>query len=574
MTRLTRNPVSWVIAANVGLFVWLAGGRIVWPGHVSWLMWGDSAQHYLGWEFFRRGPLSVWPPGASPLFGVGYSSSVVYADAIPLLALPMKFFLAFTDVRFQYLGAWLLACFILQGVFAVKLLKRFGVSGVVLVPGALLFSIAPVFLYRMVIGGHGHMALAGHFLVLWALWLVLDPQLSHRRWAAVLLVSLLVQFYLFAMVAYLYVVAATWWAWRHRRERPLFVVIRGAAGNICAILVLAYLAGYFMSGSTEAEGFGMFRSDVLGLIDPNPYEFQGWSELWTRLVDQKLAYQAKPFETNGTFEGYAFVGIATLLVMPVIPIAWVSLRDKSFQVMAALMTLVSFPLFLLAVSNQIHVGGTLIWNISVPREFERFTSTLRASGRFMWPLVYCATCLSVVALVRVVVRCTKKRQFATILLVVLILFQLFDMRVALSEYRERFTEAQREVTRLQDVRWTSLAAGTTCLVVVPVEAKGPSWLDFAEFALDNGLTTNSAYLSRWSQAAVEREKLRVETIMRNRSFDSECLYVAIPPIGENLESEIEQLRIAAGRDSTARTLVELLDGLIVIRRLPVTSAPG
>jgi hypothetical protein len=206
--------VSWVIAANVALFVGLTGGRILWPGHVSWLMWGDSATHYLGWEFFRRGPLTVWPPGASPLFGVGYSSSVVYADAIPLLALPMKFVLAFTDVRVQYLGAWLLACFVLQGVFAVKLLRRFGVDGPVLVPGALLFSIAPVFLYRMVTGGYGHMALAGHFLVLWALWLVLDPQLLHRRWAAVLLVSLLVQFYLFVMVGYFYVVAVCWWLWR------------------------------------------------------------------------------------------------------------------------------------------------------------------------------------------------------------------------------------------------------------------------------------------------------------------------------------------------------------------------
>jgi hypothetical protein len=334
--------VSWVVAANLGLFVWLTGGRILWPGHVSWLMWGDSAQHYLGWEFFRRGPLTVWPPGASPLFGVGYSSSVVYADAIPLLAVPMKFVLAFTDVRFQYFGAWLLACFVLQGVFAVKLLRRFGVNGPVLVPGALLFSIAPVFLYRMVTGGYGHMALAGHFLVLWALLLVLDPQLSHRRWAVVLLVSLLVQFYLFVMVGYFYVVAVCWWVWRQRRERPWRVTGFGVLGNVVGVVVVAYLAGYFMGGSTVADGFGQFRTDIIGLVDPSPNDYPGWSTVLPN-----------PFNVDGTQEGYAFLGLATL-VLGAVALAIALRRRSRIEHRVVLLAAVSAPLFLLALSERSH----------------------------------------------------------------------------------------------------------------------------------------------------------------------------------------------------------------------------
>jgi hypothetical protein len=542
--------VSWVIGANVGLFVWLTGGRIVWPGHVSWLMWGDSAQHYLGWEFFRRGPLSVWPPGASPLFGVGYSSSVVYADAIPLLAVPMKFVLAFTDVRFQYFGAWLLACFVLQGVFAVKILQRFGVNGPVLVPGALLFSIAPVFLYRMVTGGYGHMALAGHFLVLWALWLVLDPQLSHRRWAVVSLVSLLVQFYLFVMVGYFYVVAVCWWVWRQRRERSWRVTGFGVLGNVVGVVVVAYLAGYFMGGSTVADGFGQFRTDIVGLVDPSPNDFPGWSTVLPN-----------PFNVDGTHEGYAFLGSATL-VLGAVALAIVLRRRSRIEHRVVLLAAVSAPLFLLALSNRLQFAGREAGTLSLPSGVETLLNVVRATGRFSWPMVYVLVCAALVTLIRGV----PHRMIAAVVVSAAFVMQMVDSRIALAEVNERFVESSRVETYLRDSRWATIANGSRCLVVSPPQVKGPYWRDFAEYAVFKGMSTNVSYLSRWDQSVVDVLAERTSEQINSLDLEDRCLYVMIVDRGKSSVAEADLLRAVADRDEQSDFVIEVIDDFVVVKK--------
>jgi hypothetical protein len=542
--------VSWVIAANVALFVGLTSGRILWPGHVSWLMWGDSATHYLGWEFFRRGPLTVWPPGASPLFGVGYSSSVVYADAIPLLALPMKFVLAFTDVRVQYLGAWLLACFVLQGVFAVKLLRRFGVDGPVLVPGALLFSIAPVFLYRMVTGGYGHMALAGHFLVLWALWLVLDPQLLHRRWAAVLLVSLLVQFYLFVMVGYFYVVAVCWWVWRQRRERSWRVTGFGVLGNVVGVVVVAYLAGYFMGGSTVADGFGQFRTDIVGLVDPSPNDFPGWSTVLPN-----------PFNVDGTHEGYAFLGSATL-VLGAVALAIALRRRSRIEHRVVLLAAVSAPLFLLALSNRLQFAGREAGTLPLPSGVETLLNVVRATGRFSWPMVYVLVCAALVTLIRGV----PHRMIAAVVVSAAFVMQMVDSRIALAEVNERFVESSRVETYLRDSRWATIANGSRCLVVSPPQVKGPYWRDFAEYAVFKGMSTNVSYLSRWDQSVVDVLAERTSEQINSLDLEDRCLYVMIVDRGKSSVAEADLLRAVADRDEQSDFVIEVIDDFVVVKK--------
>ncbi|MGA0064211.1 MAG: DUF6311 domain-containing protein [Ilumatobacteraceae bacterium] len=556
MTRLLRTPVSWVVAANVALFVWLTGGRILWPGHVSWLMWGDSAQHYLGWEFFRRGPLTVWPPGASPLFGVGYSSSVVYADAIPLLALPMKFLLAFTDAQFQYLGAWLLACFVLQGVFAVMLLRRFGVDGPVLVPGALLFSIAPVFLYRMVTGSHGHMALVGHFFVLWALWLVLDLRLSHRRWLVVLLVSLLVQFYLFVIVGYFYMVAIGWWVWRQRSERPWSTVSRSVVVNVSTVVVVAYLAGYFMGGSSVADGFGQFRTDIVGFVDPSPNDFPGWS-----------AVLPNPYNVDGTHEGYAFLGSATLILV-VAAIVGGLLRRSRIDTRLTVLAAASAPLFLLALTNRLQFAGREVGALPLPAGVETLLNVVRATGRFSWPIVYVFMCSAIVMLIRVV----PHRVTITAVVSVALVIQLVDSRTALAEVNERFVESSREETYLRDARWATIAEGATCLVVSPPQVKGPYWRDFAEYAVLNGMSTNVSYLSRWDQSVVEALAERTAERIDSLDLDDGCLYVMIIDRGQSSVAEADYLRTTAGQDKEHDYVIDVVDDFVVLKKLADSSS--
>ena len=556
--RLLKNPLSWVVAANVGLFAALTGGRIVWPGHTSWLMWGDSAQHYLGWEFFRRGPLTVWPPGASPLFGVGYSSSVVYADAIPLLALPMKFLLAFTDARFQYLGIWLLACFVLQGVFAVKLLQRFSMSGPVLVPGALLFSIAPVFIYRMVIGGYGHMALAGHFVVLWAMYLVLDAHLSHRRWRIILLVSLLVQFYLFVIVGYLYLVTVILCYRRERIRTRWREHLSGGLSNVILVLIIGYIAGYFTNGAVSADGFGVFRSDLLGFIDPDPNDFPGWS-----LISPGI------YNIDGTQEGYSYLGIGVVLALLISLLVPAWRRGLQLHPGCRALVVAAAPPFLLAITNDLELAGRELISLPVPLVFEEMFNVVRASGRFSWLIVYALTAASLLALCRP----RSRRSVVIATVTALVVLQVSDMMKALTEVRERFVNDAAASPRLLDPRWDIAASGMTCLRVSPLEVRSAQWIPLADLALDKSLSINLSHLSRWDSGRVFQLGAVLENDVDELNLVPECLYVLVrnPLLRRN--AEIDYLKIRRGElGLTSNVLIEEIDGFIVVRRsVPTTS---
>ena len=79
------------------------------PVNAGWILGRlDPTQHYLGWLFYRN---SEWtfPIGLNPLFGQDLSSSIVYSDSIPLLAIPFKLLGPLLPERFHYFGIWLLA---------------------------------------------------------------------------------------------------------------------------------------------------------------------------------------------------------------------------------------------------------------------------------------------------------------------------------------------------------------------------------------------------------------------------------------------------------------------------------
>lgn len=87
---MTHPRVGCKLGALTGLigFFLAVDPRILNPTDTRWLLWGDSAQHYLGWEFFRRTSLLQWPIGANPDFGRGFGESIVYSDSFHSLQFP------------------------------------------------------------------------------------------------------------------------------------------------------------------------------------------------------------------------------------------------------------------------------------------------------------------------------------------------------------------------------------------------------------------------------------------------------------------------------------------------------
>ena len=173
-----RSPHSApLVGGALGAVFCLAvfGPAMVRPTNLGWTMRHDTQTYVLAFHHFRREPWR-WPPGA--IAGVGHpvGTSIGNTDAIPSLAFPLKLLhLALPD-PLQYLGAWVLLCYVLQGVFGALLVRQVTADFTLQLLGAALFVQTPALLHRF-----GHTALCAHWTLLAAIWIAGD-RLHDRRW--------------------------------------------------------------------------------------------------------------------------------------------------------------------------------------------------------------------------------------------------------------------------------------------------------------------------------------------------------------------------------------------------------
>lgn len=162
-----------------------------------------------------------------PDLGFPTGSSVIFTDAIPLVALVGKMASGLAGTMINPYGVWVGLCFILSAVFACLLVIEAGQRSLLAAIAAALLAVsAPPLLHRF-----GHLPLMAHFLVIGALWLYLrdlrvGPTPGRMAiWTAWLCLALLINPYLFAMTAAVY---ASAWLRRFEGERPS---LRAAAGE-------------------------------------------------------------------------------------------------------------------------------------------------------------------------------------------------------------------------------------------------------------------------------------------------------------------------------------------------------
>ncbi len=181
--------------------------------------------------------------------------SVVFLDVNPLLALFAKIWFGLTGLSVNYFGPWIAVCYALQGAAFLFLCRTLGLRG--WIPAIVCTVIAlsvPEFLYR-----YFHLNLLGQFLITAQLGLyfqfVRQGRARALRWALGLaLLTILIHFYLFAMVAGIYAAMLA-----HEAERPrgglkaAAVQLALFAVGIGALLVASgYLHG---AGGRAASGF-------------------------------------------------------------------------------------------------------------------------------------------------------------------------------------------------------------------------------------------------------------------------------------------------------------------------------
>lgn len=521
--------VPWIV--GVACFLLVLGPRVLDPGNLAWLGDGDASQHFLGWQFFRAAEWSL-PLGMSPRYGLELASSVVYTDSNPLLAFLLKPFSGLLPADFQYFGFWLLLCFMLQAWMAWRLLSLVSPDLWLRAAGTIFFVLAPPLLIRM----SWHMSLGAHFLLLAALYLVLAPALRRRRlaWGAVLATGVLVHAYLFVMVAALWLVDLLG-RWRARELRARQAMVEFALLFACSA-ALSWLAGYFTGGGDASSDFGLYRSNLLSLVDP-----RGWSYLLRSLPSGP-----------GDYEGAAYLGLGGLLLLAfalpgIVSAPRVALAGAR-RLWLFFLALAGF--FAFALSHRIGLGGHE-WTLPVPEVLIRVANTFRSSGRMMWVVYYAILAGAILVIAR-----SYRRRTAAILVVLAAVVQVVDTSAGWRSLRTFWMQPRSAewATSLSHPFWAAAGARYAKLRHVPLENAGRHWRELGWYAGRHGMATDAVYLARIDQARLDELRAAMVQRIESSEYEPDVLYI----VDERTWSAARRL---ARRDSD---LMARIDGYHVI----------
>lgn len=511
---------SYLLPSLIGAvaFFIIAGPQFLDPRNVAWLVGGDPLQHYLGWAFYRNGPWTL-PIGLNPLYGMDFSNSIVFTDSIPLFAIPFKGISTFLPEPFQYFGIWILLCFMLQALFAYRLIGLFCDHAVLKALGTIFFVFSPPLIFRLSLHG----SLMGHCLILAALYLSLRPMSSQSRptanywhvsaWILLLSVTVLVHFYLAVMVLVLWLADLASRVFIHK------IITYGeltaeSIFMIGVVIFFAWQAGYFAieiaSGSTR--GFGDFRTNLLALFNS-----RGWS-YFLRPIPLRDSVEA------ATGEGFQYLGTGSLLILAAAVYAMVTRRFHAAQMMKLAWQKYGFlitalaGLALLSFSNRIGFGP---WNFTIPlpESFLNIFSIVRASSRFFWPMYY----IIVLMIVFIVIRSYKLKSALSIFSVAACL-QIIDTSAGWLPIREKVavTSSTKFKTVLQNPFWQS--AGKHFKKIVTNSGQ-ENWEAIGIFASSYQMATNISHLVRVDTKKMVDLFSGINQQLHDGPLDSEALYI-------------------------------------------------
>lgn len=508
-------PACAVFGAFAGALVYflVLDPRLLDPGYWIWLMEGDPAAQYLGWRFFRAEPWR-WPPGAILGYGLEIGSAIPFTDSIPIAAFAGKLASPWLPEPFQYFGIWALLCFVLQGFFGGLLATLASERAIDRHAITLLFVASVPLLDRAI----GHYALMSHWLVLWGLWLALEPrrELATASWAVVTCIASLVHAYL------LYLVLALWVAdvLRRRHFDPLprpgvgdwvrhVTVVAIALGVTMALAGYFLLPGHALSGGSEY--YGKYAANLNAFFNP------GWGSRFLPSL---------PVMKGAELEGHGYLG-AGVLVLLACALAGIVQRGAAPPNLRPYVPLiaVSAVLVMLALSHRVAWGDRVVLEVPIGGKLLEIVATLRASGRLLWVAMYA---LTFAAAAMVVAR--FRPDLATVLIVGCVALQLADLSprfVAMRGYfHDRFIVAPAtRASPLVSPFWAEAGKHYRTIRVAPVAnmARGWEWLSL--YAVDHGMAINTGQFSRPSFPRIAQANAAITATLNEGRLDPSTLYL-------------------------------------------------
>ena len=272
--KLTENKkvlLLTILAGVIGaiIFILIYGIQVLDVTKDDWLyIISDLTQQHVGWTFFREAPWS-FPIGVFNTLSYPNYASIIYTDSIPLLAVFFKIISGILPETFQYIGLYGLTCYVLQGVFAFTLLRKFIKNKFFSIVGTVFFIISPYIIQRM----FWHTALSSHFLILAALCLFAYRETYKGKpikkvvlWNLLLITSITIHLYFVPMI--LIIMLCTFIAeFLENRKTYASSILTFAIFLILAICTI-YILGGNTSKNLAYSGIGYYNINLNTFFNP------------------------------------------------------------------------------------------------------------------------------------------------------------------------------------------------------------------------------------------------------------------------------------------------------------------
>lgn len=503
--RRAAFPLS---IAALGLLVFLAWMHpaVLRPGNVGWLLTGDDrGQSAIGLAAYLRA--GAWPGLREPLLSAPEGTALLFTDSIPLLGPLLKPLVPLLPPAVQYVGPWYLLCVLLQGGFAAALVRRHAPDPLAAWCGAALLTLSPVLLNR-----YGHPSLCAQWLLLWALWIYVEPRRAARAgwWAAVLAAAALVHSYLLLMVL------AIWSGALLERAAGREGRTRLPVSCLALLPAIGIMAahGAFAGPYCSTHSYGRF-----------PAAFDAWwnpaNPSYTALLPASRAV-----DQGQAFEGLQYLGAGQLLLVGLLLAQLATGRLDPGRRMLLRRLVWLAPAFLvlavLAIGPAFWWRGHLVAAVPLPAWLTDLLDPVRAAGRLMWPVTY------TLAVAATLVIAGGRR--GGLMLGAALALQVVDVAPMLAAVRATSLRADDPsvFARTRDPRWAALVAGASAVEFEPASYDDlPAMQELAWRAVLACRPVRSTYAAR--QAVTTKARIDADArIFAQGRIDPTRLYILGP----------------------------------------------
>ncbi len=456
MTPLRANDATLavfvVIVFSAALAVFIIGPSRIYPWNLDWIR-DDYFSFQFAFETYRRDPISAFALTSERLMEPLPINLALY-DSIPLLILPLKL-LTRKAAEYQFIGAYLVVCSILQGLFAFLALREISQlrndrrTILACALGAIIVAMSPTLIARW----QFHLAISSHWLLLAAFWLLfragrVGAKGTARAYSILFFVAGGINPYMMLMVAFIYAGCCLKLVWDEKRVEPLLVM--PPAVGFAALMAFGFFS-FRSGGMFPAFGYGSFNANLLAFFNPLFH-----ATTFLPILPNASTYQGDAF-------GYLGVGWMLLIA---IGAALAVLHRREFKASSVVaIAVIVLASFVFATQGVVTLGEWVLFSVDLPKGLLKIVENFRAAGRFVWVAGYAL----VFASLAVAFKCLAARRLIA-LLATIVAVQAVDLAPWALHIRNYLDT--RVAQRLQSPDWKAASEGINELLSFPLGNAG------------------------------------------------------------------------------------------------------